>query len=324
MEQGYTYTPKMLSDASEVSSPTALPTPVITQSSTEKYIVWHIQGGLGKNIAATSLISSLKETYPDRKLIMIVSYPEAFLNNSFIDRVYQLGQSPYFFQDYIENKDTIIFRHEPYHQTGHINMTKHLIENWCDLLGLEYKNQQPKIFLNFVQQQLLGTWTREKPVMAIQTCGGPGEADSLSYSWARDMPQPIAQTIVDKYKDQYHIIQITRQSGYELTGVERFDKKISNIELFAILGVAKKLVLIDSCLQHAAAAFNIKATVLWVGTSPTVFGYSLHNNIKAQIPKIANQLIGSYLFDYQFENNVHECPYIDLKDFFTPDQINNI
>ena len=27
----------------------------------EKYIVWHIEGGLGKNIAATSLLSSLKE-----------------------------------------------------------------------------------------------------------------------------------------------------------------------------------------------------------------------------------------------------------------------
>ncbi len=28
----------------------------------EKYIVWHIEGGLGKNIAATSLLSSLKES----------------------------------------------------------------------------------------------------------------------------------------------------------------------------------------------------------------------------------------------------------------------
>ena len=301
MEQGYTY-----------------------NATSEKYIVWHIQGGLGKNIAATSLISSVKEKYSDRKLIMIVSYPEAFLNNPLIDRVYQLGQAPYFFQDYIENKDTIIFRHEPYHQTGHINMTKHLIENWCDLLNLEYKNQQPKIFLNFVQQQLIGLWTREKPIMVIQTCGGPGDDKSLSYSWTRDIPQSIAQTIVNKYKNEYHIIQITRPNGYELTNVERCDQKMSNIELFAIIGVAKKLVLIDSCLQHAAAAFNIKATVLWIGTNPTVFGYNLHNNIKAQIPNRANQLIGSYLFDYQFENNTHECPYIDVKDFFTPQQLNKV
>tara|TARA_R110002167_G_scaffold355986_1_gene570597 strand:+ start:1314 stop:2261 length:948 start_codon:yes stop_codon:yes gene_type:complete len=315
MEQGYTYTPKEIHNTIPISNASPLP---------EKYIVWHIQGGLGKNIAATSLISSVKEKYSDRKLIMIVSYPEAFLNNPLIDRVYQLGQAPYFFQDYIENKDTIIFRHEPYHQTGHINMTKHLIENWCDLLNLEYKNQQPKIFLNFVQQQLIGLWTRKKPIMVIQTCGGPGDDKSLSYSWTRDIPESIAQTIVNKYKNEYHIIQITRPNGYELTDVERCDQKMSNIELFAIIGVAKKLVLIDSCLQHAAAAFNIKATVLWIGTNPTVFGYNLHNNIKAQIPNRANQLIGSYLFDYQFENNTHECPYIDVKDFFTPQQLDKV
>ena len=86
----------------------------------EKYLVWHIQGGLGKNIAGTALIRDLKEFYFDRKLIMVVSYPEVFLNNPNIDRVYQIGQAPYFYQDYIENKDVIVFKHEPYDQTGHI------------------------------------------------------------------------------------------------------------------------------------------------------------------------------------------------------------
>ena len=203
-------------------------------------------------------------------------------------------------------------------------MTKHLVENWCDLMGLKYTGQQPKIHLNYVQQQLIGLWTREKPIMVLQTNGGPGDDKSLSYSWTRDMPQEVAQTIVNKYKDQYHIIQITRSNGYVLGNVERFDKKLSNIELFAVLGAAKKLILIDSCLQHAAASFNIKATVLWIGTSPTVFGYKLHNNIKAHLPKKANQLIGSYLFDYQFENNTHECPYIDVKEIFSVEQLNQI
>jgi hypothetical protein len=30
-------------------------------SSKEKYLVWHIEGGLGKNIASTALLSSIKE-----------------------------------------------------------------------------------------------------------------------------------------------------------------------------------------------------------------------------------------------------------------------
>ena len=52
-----------------------------------------------------------------------------------------------------------------------------------------------------------------------------------------------------------------------------------------------------------------------------VFGYNIHNNIVAKLPKKANQLIGSYLFDYQFENNMHECPFMEVKDMFSIDNV---
>jgi hypothetical protein len=47
-----------------------------------------------------------------------------------------------------------------------------------------------------------------------------------------------------------------------------------NMELFSLLLVSQKRVLIDSCLQHAAAAaaLGLSSVVLWVGTSPKVFG----------------------------------------------------
>ncbi len=287
----------------------------------EKYIIWHIQGGLGKNIAATALCNDLKQQYKDRKLIMVVSYPEAFLSNPVVDRVYALGQSPYFYQDYIEGKDIVLFRHEPYNQTAHVTKKQHLIHNWCDLLGIEYKNQQPVLFPNYPQRMTTGIWQRPKPVMVIQTGGGPMQGQKFSYSWTRDMPMEVAQEIINKYSQQYHIIQVTRPDGYQLQGVERIDGVLSNMELFSLLVTSKKRVLIDSCLQHAAAALKLQSTILWVGTSPTVFGYSSHKNIIAKLPKKANQLIGSYLFDYQFENNMHECPYMDVKDMFNIEEI---
>ena len=288
----------------------------------EKYLVWHIQGGLGKNIAGTALIRDLKEFYFDRKLIMVVSYPEVFLNNPNIDRVYQIGQAPYFYQDYIENKDVIVFKHEPYDQTGHITKKKHLIENWCDLLGIKFTNQQPEIHVNYIQKMTTGLWKRDKPVMVLQTNGGPAN-QQYSYSWTRDIPIEVAEELVNRYKSEYHIVQITRADGYPLDGVERVDRILSNMELFALLVESKKRILIDSCLQHAAAAFKLPSMVLWIGTSPIVFGYDLHKNIIAKLTARANQLIGSYLFDYQFENNAHECPYIDVKDIFDLDEIFN-
>jgi hypothetical protein len=317
MSQGYIYSPKQL-NISKSSDEVIIPKNDIPQ---EKYFIWHIQGGMGKNIAGTSLVKSIKEKYPDRKLIMVTSWPEVYLNNMDVDRIYQLGQSPYFYEDYIENKDVIISKHEPYHQTDHITKKKHLIHNWCDLMGLEYKSQTPVIIPNYPQGMLLGLWKRDKPIMVIQTSGGPMDGQRYSYSWTRDIPIEIAQQIVKKYQQEYHIIQITRTDGYPLDGVERMDGKMSNMELFSLMVASEKRVLIDSSLQHAAAALNKKSTVLWVGTSPKVFGYNLHTNIEAKLPQRANQLIGSYTFDYQFENNIHECPYMNVKDIFDINEI---
>ena len=312
-QQGYVYKGSQTKPSSELK---------LEVEVKEKYLVWHIQGGLGKNIAGTALIRDLKEFYFDRKLIMVVSYPEVFLNNPNIDRVYQIGQAPYFYQDYIENKDVIVFKHEPYDQTGHITKKKHLIENWCDLLGIKFTNQQPEIHVNYIQKMTTGLWKRDKPVMVLQTNGGPAN-QQYSYSWTRDMPIEVAEELVNRYKNEYHIVQITRADGYPLDGVERVDRILSNMELFALLVESKKRILIDSCLQHAAAAFKLPSIVLWIGTSPIVFGYDLHRNIIAKLTARANQLIGSYLFDYQFENNAHECPYIDVKDIFDLDEIFN-
>ena len=289
----------------------------------EKYFVWHVQGGLGKNVAATSLCQDIKNAYPDRKLIMVVSWPEVFLNHPNIDRVYALGQCPHFYDDYIHQKDTMVYRHEPYNQSGHIHRKTHLIHNWCDLLGIQYKEQTPKVIINYAQQQLVGVWKRDKPTMILHTNGGPIDGQKYPYNWCRDIPPELAQAIVNKFHKTYHIFQVCRKDSVVLENVERVDQPLSNLELFSMLASSEKRVLIDSCLQHAAVSFNLPSTVLWVGTSPNVFGYKLHRNVVAKVPNKKNQLIGSYLFDYQFENNIHECPYISMNEMFDVNQVLN-
>ena len=287
----------------------------------DKYFVWHVQGGLGKNVAATSLCQDIKNAYPDRKLIMVVSWPEVFLNHPNIDRVYALGQCPHFYDDYIHQKDTMVYRHEPYNQSGHIHRKTHLIHNWCDLLGIQYKEQTPKVIINYAQQQLVGVWKRDKPTMILHTNGGPIDGQKYPYNWCRDIPPELAQAIVNKFHKTYHIFQVCRKDSVVLENVERVDQPLSNLELFSMLASSEKRVLIDSCLQHAAVSFNLPSTVLWVGTSPNVFGYKLHKNVVAKVPNKKNQLIGSYLFDYQFENNIHECPYISMNEMFDVNQV---
>ena len=289
----------------------------------EKYVIWHVQGGLGKNIAASSLTKDIKQKHRDRKFILVCSFPEVFLNDPNIDKVYQMGNHPYFYENYIENKDVIIFKHEPYDQTGHITRQKHLIENWCDLLDIKYTNQQPFFPINYPQNKLSLQWVRQKPILLLHTTGGPfiTQEKPTPYEWTRDLPIELAQALVDKYSSKYHIIQISKQGGYGLQNVERIDTPMSNMELFSLVGASQQRIFIDSCLQHVASALKLPSIVFWVGTSPKVFGYNLHKNITAKLPKHANQLINSYTFDYQFSNNNHECPYLNVNEMFNIEKI---
>lgn len=282
----------------------------------EKYLVWHIEGGLGKNIAATSLLSSISEKYPDRKIIITASYPEVFITNPNVFRVYGLGNTPYFYQDYIEDKDVLVFRHEAYFQNSHLLKQKHLINSWCDMFGIEYNNQVPVLVFNLIHKRMVNLWRKDKPILLIQTNGGPMD-DGKIYSWTRDIPPALSYKIVEKYKHDYHIIQICRNKEEVLPNVdESYHQQMTNYELFTLLASSDKRVLIDSCLQHAATALNLPSTVLWIGTSPTLFGYDTHSNLVAKPPLNKPKLINSYLFDYSFSGEVLECPYNDVTEIF--------
>ena len=289
-----------------------------------KFLVWHIEGGLGKNIAATALLPDLAKQYKTRKIVVVASYPEVFLNHPDVHRVYRVGMTAYFYEDYILNKDTLVFRHEPYFQTGHILKQKHLVQNWAELLGVSYKKQLPNLHLNMMQKRLPTIWQRQKPILLIQTNGGLFQGQALDYAWTRDMPIELANYIVDKIGKEYHIIQITRENSPQIPGAEVVNYPMSNMELFGLVAASQKRFLIDSCLQHAAAALNLPSTVFWVGTTPENFGYEMHTNIKSLPPKGNTKLIDAYLFDYSFDGQLHECPYQDLSEMFDMNAIDKI
>jgi len=125
--------------------------------------------------------------------------------------------------------------------------------------------------------------------------------------------------IAEKYKETHHIIQVCKPSSIRIPGAEVVDQYISPMDLFSLLYASQKRVLIDSCLQHAAAAMGLSSNVIWIGTSPSVFGYELHKNIVANPPSGDVKLINSYMFDYAFEGLSQECPYFNLDEMFNID-----
>jgi hypothetical protein len=291
-----------------------------------KYSIFHVQGGIGKHVAATAVAQAIKNNHPDRKLIVVCAYAEIFNNLSFVDRVYTIGTTSYFYQNYIQGKDSIIFHHEPYYTTDHIHKKLPLIQNWCKLYGLEYNNEQPVIKFNKLQYDLSRKfWVKgSKPIMVIHTNGGMMTTDAKPYAWTRDMPEKLAQDLVDNYKKDYTIYQITKINSPKLKGANHIfasqQQTLSLMEYFSVLLHSDKRILIDSSLQHAAAATNKPSTVLWNGTSPTVFGYDIHTNITTKIP-YDFKLPGSYLFDFDFNGNEVEYPFTDDQKLFNIDEI---
>jgi len=274
----------------------------------KRYSIFHIEGGLGKHIAATAVAKCIKNNHPKRKLIIVCAYPEIFLNLDFIDRVYRIGSTPYFYDDYIRDKDTLIFKHEPYFTTEHIVKREPLIQNWCRLYNLTYSDEMPSLVFNTMQKAIgERRWRREKPIMVIHTNGGPLKDQPLPHSWTRDLPYNNSLDISQHFKKDYHVIQICRSKENALPDIEVVTESMSNMEFLSLLFFSKKRLLIDSCLQHAAYAMGLKSTVCWVGTSPSIFGYDFHQNIQSKLPN--HILPDSYLFDFNFNGSIHECPF---------------
>lgn len=290
-----------------------------------KYSIFQIQGGLGKHIAATAVAQAIKNNHPDRELVVVCAWPELWANLPFVYRVYPLGQTQYFYEEFVEDKDSLIFAQEPYFTTTHVNKTHPLVESWCKVLGIEYNGEKPTLKINPEQRKAIKNFYEPKfegkPLLLIQTNGGLFN-NERPYSWARDMPFNVACKVADHFRKSHFIMQVTRPSSEKIPDVFVRNEPLSNTELVGLLELTDKRLLIDSSLQHAAAAFNLPSTVLWNATSSVIFGHDLHDNIQAkQKPK--RSLPGSYLFDYQFDGNENEFPYEeeDLDDLFDTDRV---
>lgn len=291
----------------------------------EKYSIFHVQGGLGKHIAATAVAKCIKNNHPSRKLIVVCVYTDVFMNLPFVDRVYQLGNTSYFYQTYIENQDSLIFHQEPYFTTDHIHKKLPLVQTWCKMYDLKYNNESPELHFNGLHKKISKeVWVKDKPVMVLHTNGGLMGYEAKPYMWARDMPFDLAQQIVDRYHKKYTIYQCTKLNSPKLVNAIpiQYDENtpFSVTEFLSIILHSEKRVLIDSCLQHAAAALKLSSTVLWNGTSPKVFGYDIHTNIETTKPHNF-KLPGSYLFDFDFNGVEYEYPFDSDEELFDLDKV---
>ncbi len=279
----------------------------------KEYIVLHITGGIGKNIMSTSVLEPLKKKYPSLKIIVVASWPEIFMYSPYVHKVFRLGTTPYFYQDYIERGNSLVMAQDPYLSNSYINREKHFIECLFDLCDLEYNGEQPKLNINFsfLQKAFTNFKRADKKLLLIQSNGGGLEDKKSNYSWARDIPKFIIQQVVDKYSPEYNVLQICKTKDHVVKGATPIlPENLSYMDMLCVAKVSDKRLLIDSCVQHACAAWNLPSTVLWNATSKESLGYDIHYNIEPKIAKItSHKLPNSYLHPYEIWGAPLECPY---------------
>jgi hypothetical protein len=283
-------------------------------------IIFQINGGVGKCILATPVCEAIKSQYPNSQLIVMSGYPEVFLNNPFVDRSFAFGQSQYFYQDFIENKDFKVFAHDPYLQTEYLMQNEHLVQTWTKMFDLPtFSDTSPKLYITereriFFSQKFYS----DKPILLLQTNGG-AQGQDLKYSWARDIPSNVVQSVIEEFRDDYNIVHIRREDQISYEGTITVSDNFRSLAV--LIEFSNKRLFMDSFGHHAAAALHKPSTVLWVANTPVVFGHDIHDNIVANPFTKKPELKHAYIQKFDITGNLIEFPYNFESEIFDVDKV---
>lgn len=282
-------------------------------------IIFGIDGGLGKSIMATAVLKAIKKKYKKANILVSTAYPDVFINNPNVNKIITHANNSGIYRDYIQNKQAKVFIGDPYSTSDYITESKHLIQIWCEMFGVEYNGEMPEMFLSKAEKQYYEPFYKlDKPIMAIQPHGG-AIGQPLKYSWTRDIPMPIMEKIIERFKDEYAIVHIKREDQIQYANTIG---ALDNFRSIAILlTMAEKRLLIDSSAMHIATALHLPSVVTWVGTNPKVFGYDMHTNILANPTTKELDLNHSYYQRLPLFEDLSKIPYNDLNEVFDVNKI---
>lgn len=292
-----------------------------------KNLVLLVEGGIGKCIAATAVVKSIKTSYPKQNIIVLAGCPEVFFYNPNVKRVFNFNNPLHFYDDYV-NDETIIFKEEPYLTYQYINKEAHLIQAWCDVLGVENVQKTPDLYFldselesaqMYIDELKSKNKTKTAGFVMFQWVGGkiPEHNTNLEFKKAlspmfrRAIRHDLAESICKDLIAKGYIVGVVGHENYpKIEGTEKIFFPIRST--LALLKYSSAFIGIDSFLQHAAAsdALNIPGVVIWGATSKECLGYDKHVNIEkiaCSQPKCHRP--NSFLFDIQGHGAMWECPF---------------
>ena len=244
-----------------------------------------VEGGVGKNVAFTSLIPKLAKK-DGQKIQIHTPYMDCFVFNPDILTVF--GDTSSFNHPNILKSNNIYYC-EPY-KSNFIFGKEHLIQSYCNLLGVEYdETVVPKLYTSNYKERA-NDWLIKNKIgkyMMIQFSGGQspiGWNTTNSYhnnNPGRNYPPHLAKQVIKKLHQSYTNLTIidctlTNEPGFK--GTIKCDQPYFIVH--ELLKEAEGFIGIDSCLNHFSASTGTPGVVIWGSTKWTQFGYTHNTNLQ--------------------------------------------
>jgi hypothetical protein len=244
-----------------------------------------VEGGIGKCVSFSSLLTKLSEKANDQVQI-VTPYIDVFAGNPLVKMCYDEGSIPLDDPRILES-DNIIYC-EPY-KSNFLKGDDHILKSYSELLGISYDlNLRPVLYTDHLKPEV-DKWLEERSIkkyMLVQFTGGqtpigwnPGNAYTSSNP-GRNYPHYFAQGIINAIHQGYPdvtIIDITLPNEPGYANTIKCDLPWPYLHEF--LKRSEGFIAIDSMLQHLAASAGIPGVVLWGNTRWTQFGWMHHKNM---------------------------------------------
>jgi len=275
-------------------------------------ILLGIEGGIGKNIAATGAVRIAAE---GAEVDVITAHPSIWEGNININKVWDWNRVEYM-SSFIKQYDRVIFD-DPYRHTQFLLGGLDITAIYNIMLNDKSEPVKPDIFLNKAEHLHVAQLLKDikKPIFVVQTNGGTENG----YAWPRDIPLEEAVEILNPFAEDYEIIHLKGPNQLEISGIKH-TAELNIRQSLVVLSMSTKRLLIDSIYQHAAAAMDLPSTVLWIMTEKEKFGYQLHTNIECNKPELSN----TDRLDHMFKglwNSTDACPFAPNQKIFDTKKI---
>jgi ADP-heptose:LPS heptosyltransferase len=262
-------------------------------------LVVSVQGGVGKNIAFTSLLPFLAKKYD--RIFLHASYPDIFTKNPYVFSLNKLNNLNY--QKEIVEENAHLCLLDPYDHPDYLKKKIHLLEAWADFLNIErpplsqclpqlYYSEQEKYNADALMHNLKESF-QDRLYILFQFNGGQspisfdesGGKEAFNFQGEeqkRALPFDLYVELIQKIHEKYPNLVLLRYGLPNETIPSPLLSIVTSLQATyyklykSVAEKAAAILTIDSSLQHIAAAARKEAIVIWGETKPQQLGYSCH------------------------------------------------